>query len=140
MSLVRGVWALQWTKPFRRPWLWAGLWLLLIATIVIGSLLPSGDLTSLPRVSDKLQHFAGYFVLAAGAVQLFARTRALLLACLALIALGLGLEVAQGLLTSSRMMDARDALANLLGVLTGLATRLTPLRDLVLRIDGGKRR
>ena len=34
-----------------------------------------------------------------------------------------------------RMLDRNDALANTLGVLAGLATALTPLRDLLLRID-----
>ena len=59
-------------KPFKRPWLWAGLWMLAIAAVVIGSLLPGKDLPVLP-VSDKLEHFAAYAVLSAGAVQLFAR-------------------------------------------------------------------
>lgn len=126
-------------KPFRWPWLWAGLWMLAIFAIVIGSMLPAGDLQSLPRINDKLLHFAGYFALAAGAVQLFERRLALFSACIAVGLLGLGLEYAQGAWTSSRQMDSADALANLLGVLAGLATRFTPLRDLLLRIDGGRR-
>ncbi|MCC7248702.1 MAG: VanZ family protein, partial [Lysobacter sp.] len=36
--------------------------------------------------------------------------------------------------------DRADAFANTLGVILGLATQLTPWRDLLLRLDGGARR
>ena len=48
---------------------------------------------------------------------------------LALALLGLGLEYAQGALTSTRLRDGGDALANTLGVLAGLATQFTPWRS-----------
>ena len=54
----------------------------------------------------------------------------------ALVLAGIGIEHAQGAFTENRMLEARDALANALGVAAGLATRLTPLRDLLLWIDG----
>ena len=54
---------------------------------------------------------------------------------LLLVLLGIGLEVAQGMLTATRMADPRDALANTLGVLAGFATVLTPLSRLLLAID-----
>ena len=60
-------------KAFRRPWLWSALWMLGVAAVVAGSLLPPGDLPSAPMTHDKLLHFSGYFVLMAGAVQLYAR-------------------------------------------------------------------
>lgn len=127
-------------KPFRRPALWCALWVLLVVAVVVASLLPMHDLPSVPSGADKLEHFAAYAALAAGAVQLFARRRSLFSACIALALLGIGLEYAQGALTADRTMDARDALANILGVLAGLATQFTPLRDLALRIDGGRTR
>ena len=86
--------------------------------------------------SDKWSHFLGYCALAAGAVQLFRNWPALLGAGLGLVLLGIGLEYAQSSFTTDRMADDRDALANTLGVIAGLATRLTPLHDLLLRIDG----
>ena len=121
-------------KPFRRPWLWAGLWMLAIAVVVVGSLLPGKDLPPLP-VSDKLEHFAAYAVLAAGAVQLFARQLSLGFVCILLVLMGIGLEHVQASMKLGRMLDRNDALANTLGVLIGLATAFTPLRDLLLRWD-----
>jgi VanZ family protein len=121
-------------KPFRRPRLWAGLWCLGIALLVVVSLLPAPDLPQ-PPGSDKLHHFLAYGLLAAWAVQLYARWPSLLGAALGLVLLGIGLEHAQGALTDTRMADGRDALANTLGAIAGLATRLTPWRDLLLRFD-----
>src|SRR5690606_19491467 len=86
--------------------------------------------------SDKWSHFLAYGALAAGAVQLFRNWPALLGAGLGLVLLGIGLEYAQGSLTDTRMADGDEALANTLGVIAGLATRLPPLHDLLLRLDG----
>ena len=121
-------------KPFKRPWLWAGLWMLAIAVVVIGSLLPGKDLPPLP-VSDKLEHFAAYAVLSAGAVQLFVRRLSWGFVCVLLVLLGIGLEFLQAKMALGRMLDRYDALANTFGVLIGLATAFTPLRDALLRID-----
>ena len=122
-------------KPFRRAWLWVGLWCLGIAAVVYFSLVPPQDLPPVPEGSDKVEHFVAYALLAAGAVQLFARRASLLSACIALALLGVLLEYLQGRTGLGRSMDPLDALANTLGVLTGLATVLTPLRDLLLRMD-----
>ena len=124
-------------KPFRRPWLWAALWALGVAAVVVASLLPAPDLPNL-HVSDKSEHFVAYALLAAGAVQLYARRLSWFAVCIALALLGIGLEFAQGALTSTRTMDAADALANTLGVLVGLATSLTPWRDALLRFEPGR--
>ena len=78
-------------KPFKRPMLWGGLWMLAISAVVIGSLLPSQDLPSV-GVDDKLQHFFGYAVLSACAVQLFARRASWGFVCVLLVLMGIGLE------------------------------------------------
>ena len=122
-------------KPLRHPRLWAALWCLAIAAVVVFSLSPPPPMPDFES-SDKWSHFLAYFVLAACAVQLFRNWPALLGGGLGLVLLGIGLEYAQGSLTTDRMADAADALANTLGVIAGLGTRLTPLRDLLLRIDG----
>ena len=121
-------------KPFKRPWLWSGLWILAIAAVVIGSLLPSQDLPAV-GVDDKLQHFVGYAVLSGGAVQLFVRRLSWGFVCVLLVLMGIGLEVLQAQMGLGRMLDRNDALANTIGVLIGLATAFTPLRDALLWLD-----
>ena len=121
-------------KPLRRPALWGGLWIAAIAAVVVLSLAPSVPMPDVPD-GDKLGHFLAYFALAAAAVQLYARWSALLGAGIGLVLLGIGLEYAQGALTASRMQDGADALANTLGVIVGLSTRLTPFRDVLLQLD-----
>lgn len=121
-------------KPFKRPWLWSGLWMLAIAVVVFASLVPAQALPAVP-VSDKLEHFAAYAVLSAAAVQLFARRLSWAIACVLLVLMGIGLEHLQAQMALGRMLDRNDALANTLGVLAGLATAFTPLRDALLRFD-----
>ncbi len=122
-------------KPFRHPLLWSALWCGGVAAVVALSLGPAPDLGDLPSGIDKVEHFLAYAALAGGAVQLYPRWRSLLSVGVALVLMGIGLEYAQGALTTDRMMDRADALANTLGVIAGLATQLTPLRDILLRFD-----
>ena len=124
-------------KPFRRPRLWSGPWCVAIAAVVVVSLAPPPPMPPVEG-GDKIGHFLAYGVLAAAAVQLYARWPALLGAGLGLVLMGIGLEWAQGALTDTRQMERADALANTLGVIAGLATRVTPLRDLLLRLDGSR--
>ncbi|WP_425489256.1 VanZ family protein [Noviluteimonas gilva] len=107
----------------------------MIAVVVVGSLLPALLLPDLPEGSDKIEHLLGYAILAGMAVQVFATRRALIAAALFLVALGVGIEVAQDLLTTTRAMDPWDAVANTCGVLLGMATALTPARDALVRRD-----
>lgn len=121
-------------KPLRRPRLWLGLWIAAIVGLIVVCLVPLDSLPPLPENSDKVEHLLGYFLLAAAAVQLFGSRRALSLAAFGLVALGIGVEIAQGF-TAYRSSDPVDALANTLGVLLGMVTVLTPWRDLLLRIE-----
>lgn len=123
-------------RDFHQPRLWVAVWLLMVATVIGGSLLPARELPPLPFAGfDKFQHFFGYAALSAYAVMLFARMRAQAIAGAVLVALGIGLEIAQGLLTVSRQADLADAIVNALGVLAGLATVATPLAALLQRLD-----
>ena len=92
-----------------------------------------GGEPAVPQGGDKLEHFAAYGVLAGAAVQLFATRRALLCAGVGLLGLGVAMEIVQGACTTTRQMDALDALANALGVLAGMASARTPWRDALLR-------
>ena len=122
-------------KAFVRPQRWLGLWWTMIAIVIVGSLLPALLLPDLPAGSDKVEHLLGYAVLAAMAVQVFATRAALLRAAVFLVALGVGIEVAQDVLTTTREMDAMDALANTCGVVLGMLSALTPMRDALLRME-----
>jgi hypothetical protein len=119
----------------RWPRVWLGVWLFGWVACIALSLLPPISLGG-PPDSDKLGHFLAYFTLMAWAVMLFKGWRARVLVAGALVLLGLGLEFAQATLTTTRQGDARDVLANSLGVLAGLLLGLTPVRSLLVWVEG----
>ena len=123
-------------RTFHRPRVWLGLWGLMIAAVVVGSLLPASSVPSLPFPgADKLQHLLGYAVLSGYAAMLFAERRALGWAAMGLLLLGVAIEGAQAVLTASRLADPMDVLANLLGVVLGLGLGATPAAGLLQCID-----
>ncbi|MCC4602983.1 VanZ family protein [Xanthomonas campestris] len=122
-------------RPFHRPALWMGLWIAAIVVLIAVCLGPPPEFPELPSNSDKAEHFLSFALLSWGAVQLFATRRALLLAAFGLVLLGIGIEIAQGALTTNRSADPYDALADTLGILAGLCLAWTPLRFVMLRID-----
>lgn len=122
-------------KPLRRAGFWLGLWCAAVLAVIVVCLIPPPEL-NLPQNSDKIEHLLAYFILSASAVQLFGSRRALCWVAAGLVAMGVGIEWAQGALTATRMADPMDALANASGVLIGMLTVLTPLRDLLLRLQG----
>lgn len=106
---------------FRRFWL-AGAWLI-VASLVVGSLLP-GPVVETVNVWDKGEHALGYFALAGWCLGLV-RPGRYLAVVLGAVAFGVGLEIAQGVLTTTRLMDPIDVLANAIGAAAaGLAARL----------------
>ncbi|NUS39433.1 MAG: VanZ family protein [Lysobacter sp.] len=119
-------------KPLRNAQRWLALWWLAVALVALVELLPAMLLPQVPAGGDKVEHLVAYGALAVSAVQLFER-RVLWRVGLGLAALGMGLEIAQGTLTTTRSFDLTDELANCCGVLLGLAVAFTPLRDLLLR-------
>ena len=121
-------------KPLRRSGLWLGLWCAAVLAVIVVCLIPPPPL-ALPQNSDKVEHFLAYFLLAGSAVQLFTPRRTLLWVGVGLVAMGIGIEWAQGALTTDRMADPMDALANTTGVVAGLLLAFTPLRDLLLRLQ-----
>lgn len=121
-------------RAFRFPRLWLGLWLAGWILCIVLSLVPPPDLPG-PAGSDKLGHFLAYFTLTAWAVGIFRTRRAHLLSALALVGLGIAMEIAQASLTSVRLGDVRDAVANTLGVAVGLLLGFTPLQFLLERLD-----
>jgi len=125
-----------WLREFERPALWVALWLAMIAVVVATCLLPARDLPPTPFSQfDKIEHFSAYLAMSAYAGMLFARMRPQAIAAIGLIAMGVGLEFAQAMLTDSRSGDAADALANGLGALAGLFVARTPVALWLQRVD-----
>jgi VanZ family protein len=122
-------------REFARPRVWAGLWVFGWCLAIALSLIPPPPLHLDVADSDKFGHLLAYFTLSAWAVNLFARPRSWWIAALALVALGVGMEWAQGALTDSRLRDPRDAIANTLGVLLGLAVGLGRTRRVLQALD-----
>ncbi|PJK08974.1 hypothetical protein CO614_04845 [Lysobacteraceae bacterium NML120232] len=127
-------------KPFRHRWLWACLWMLAFVGVWVLSLLPPRELPQVSVGNDKLGHFIAYFALMAGAVQLYARRAAWMVMAILLALTGLGIEHLQVAMNVGRVGERADITANMLGIFAGFATGFTPLRDLLLRIDGGNRK
>ncbi len=86
--------------------------------VAVLSLLPQTVLPSV-ELSDKLQHLIAYLCLALAGGIAFPQRRSLIALGLGLIALGVGLEVAQGFVPG-RLVSAADAIANTAGVALGL--------------------
>lgn len=122
-------------RAFRKPRMWLMFWGLMIVAVVVLSLMPKPPIPPTLMVG-KRDHLIAYAALAAMAVQLYQALRTQLGVALALVALGVVLELAQGYLTSYRHMAAYDALVDALGVALGLATTRTRLATVLLRIDG----
>lgn len=122
-------------RPFVRPRVWFGLWLVGWVLCVVLSLIHPVPLGVEVPDGDKIEHFLAYGTLSAWAMNLYASRRSRLLAALSLVALGVAMEGAQGAFTTDRMMDWHDALANALGVAAGQALVLTPARGWLQRID-----
>ena len=104
-------------QPLRFPWVWWALGWLLIATVIVGSLLP-GNLAPHFPVRDKVVHAATYLVLMIWFSGLYRRDRHWLIA-LSLLLLGFALDVAQGA-SPGRFFDLKDVAANAGGILLGL--------------------
>ncbi|CAD2243944.1 VanZ family protein [Xanthomonas arboricola] len=122
-------------RPFQRPRLWLGLWITAILVVIAVCMGPPPEFPELPSNSDKAEHFLTFALLCWGAVQLFATRRALLSVAFGLVLLGIGIEIAQGALTTNRSADPYDALADTLGILAGLCLAWTPLRLVMLGMD-----
>ena len=130
MTAARGT-----LRAFARPRLWLGIWIFgWVLAIALSLLRPPPLGLDMPD-SDKVGHLLAYATLSAWAVMLFATRRGWLLAALGLVALGIGLEFAQGALTDYRLRDPRDAIANTLGVLLGLGIAMTKMQGWLQALD-----
>ncbi|KPK55207.1 MAG: hypothetical protein AMS22_05000 [Thiotrichales bacterium SG8_50] len=109
--------------------LWYGIGVLIILAVIVSSLVPLPRVESAPN--DKLIHFLLYFFPMAWFGQL--RSRRLWLA-LGFILLGFVLEILQGL-TRYRTFEWYDVAANTAGVMVAWLVVITPLGQVLVRID-----
>ncbi len=112
------------------PRLWFSLAFALALAVGVFSLIPGPGLGE----GDKLMHFLTYAILSAGFSLIIEARKSLWLILFGLISYGLLLEWLQGL-TGYRMKDMADALANSLGVISGLGFYFSPLRGILRRLD-----
>ena len=122
-------------RDFRRPNLWLGVWVFGWVLCVILSLIHPPDLGVDVPDGDKIGHFLAYAVLSLWSVLIFSSPRSHWKSALALVALGIVLELAQGAFTNDRMMDPRDAFADAFGVLVGQLLAFSRAQSLLQRCE-----
>ena len=122
-------------RTFVKPGFWLGIWIFGLLLCVLLSVITPPNISLDVSNSDKIGHFLAYGTLSAWAVMLFRQKRTWILNAVALIFLGIAMEFAQGYLTTTRMMDWHDALANTIGVGLGLSVSLLPMQVWLQRID-----
>ena len=122
-------------RDFGKPGLWLGIWILGWILCIVLSLGPPPPIPSSVPDGDKFGHALAYGVLSAWAVMIFSTRRAWLRSSVALLALGIAIEFAQGALTTNRSADPYDALADLVGILLGLCIAWTPAANWLLRLE-----
>jgi VanZ family protein len=108
---------------YRRFWFCVGMAFAIAIAVVC--LMPGRKLPDV-RISDKVQHFAAFAVLAFWFGSIVVR-RDLVWLAIALMAFGGLIEFAQELMRLGREGDLRDLLADAVGVVLGLLVALTPL-------------
>lgn len=101
---------------YRPLWLVASI--LLVAGVIWGSL-ETGTRIPMAGGNDKVLHFGCYCFLAIWFAGLFARNRYVWIA-VALLLLGLAMEIAQHLMHAGRQADPLDMAANAGGIVAGL--------------------
>lgn len=105
------------------------LWFFAVAVVVVGSLLPANSfpMRALDRlhISDKIEHFAAYAVLAF-LPAIHERRGFIIIAALGAVGLGVALEFGQ-LSLGWRNFEIRDMIADAVGVCVGVAAGV-PMR------------
>ena len=104
--------------------LWSVLGWVLVVGVIVGSLIP-GQAIEVVRVSDKVLHAGAYLLLMVWFAGFYRRSLYPLIAVV-LLALGMSLDLLQGL-TVTRSFDWFDVAMNGAGIATGLVLSLVLL-------------
>jgi len=108
--------------PLRYRHLWLAISVALVGVILYASLTPDLPLPT-PGGFDKAEHFIAYFALAVWFTGLYPRARYWQVVT-GLLALGLGVEIAQGAMRLGRSAELFDMVANAAGIGVGLLLAL----------------
>ncbi len=111
---------------------WTRIGYALLVVVAVLSLIPGPDIGG----GDKWLHFFTYALLSCWFSLTARNLKSLWLVFFGLIFFGFLMEFLQGM-TSYRMQDLQDAMANSLGVMIGIACRFSPLRAMMVRVDKG---
>lgn len=108
---------------FIRFWFVLG-WVFVIAAMVL-SLMPLQQIT-MPSWNDKFEHAMGYLLLTLWFCGLYRRQRYWVVA-LWMFAMGILVEILQGMMHLGRQADIRDIYADILGIGLAVFLAITPL-------------
>ena len=123
--------------PLKHARLWLALGWAMVLVAVVVCLVPGHDLPD-TGLSDKTEHFVCYATLMSWFAGIYPRSRYVVIAAL-LLAMGIGIEFAQGAMHLGRMADVRDVVANSIGIVIGLGLSLAGLGKWAQWIDGWMR-
>jgi VanZ like family len=117
----------------RHPYFWLVLGWIFIIVSIVASLVPSQQLPP-TGLSDKWEHSLGYSLLTLWFTGIYPKASYFKIG-LAMFALGVGIEFAQGAMALGRQADPRDVFANSLGIAAGLLIATIGLGGWAQRIE-----
>jgi hypothetical protein len=129
----------SWWLPLEYRRIWTVLSIVLVATVVYGSLAPAG-IELVQDIGDKWQHGTTYFVLAAWFAGLAPRRNYPWIVS-GLLLLGLSLELLQYAMAEEHIADAhrvadpRDMAANTAGIIAGTIAAYVGLGTWAVRVE-----
>ena len=119
--------------PLRHPRLWLTIGWALVALAVLTSLLPSRQMPE-THVNDKFEHFTAYAVMSLWFAGIYPRSRYTAIG-LSLFAMGVGIEVAQGIMKMGRHAEFGDVVANSSGIAFALTAAWVGLGGWAQRVE-----
>lgn len=125
--------------PLRHSKAWLVLGWLFVLLALVASLAPVQKLPQPPEINDKIEHMAGYALLAIWFAGIYPRSRYVVIA-IGLFVMGLLVEWAQSAMQLGRHGDLFDVIANCLGIAAGLMLSFLWLGGWAQRVEAWTKR
>jgi VanZ family protein len=125
--------------PLRHPRFWLALGWVFVALATLASIVPIQKLPTPPGLNDKVEHVAGYALLALWFAGIYPRSRYPWIAG-SLFVMGLAIEWLQGAMHWGRSADLHDVIANVTGIAVGLSLAWVALGGWAQRVEAWTRR